>query len=392
MVEMRHKILLVEDEGLLAANLTEELDQLGYSAAAVNSGEKALSKIAEDRPDLVLMDIKLKGQLDGIETSMRIKDHFKIPVIYLSAHADQATLDRACPTEPYGYLVKPVDERELAATVRTALSRSQAEQQLRRLEEERWRTEGELREAQKLEMLRAVAAGVAHDFNNLLAVIMGHAGLLEQTLPEDSPERESLHKIRNATQRGAELCKQMMVYAGNGLRLNSRFSIGAIAQEITDQVRESLPPGAELETNLASDLPLVCGDPGQIRQLIMNLVLNASEAISGQAGHIRVTTGTRHLTREALSAAAVTDSACQPGEFVFLEVSDTGCGMTQETIRRIFDPFFTTKFLGRGLGLAVVSGIVRAHKGALMVQSQPGQGTTFCMLLPVDVQRSEAPI
>jgi two-component system, cell cycle sensor histidine kinase and response regulator CckA len=385
MTECRCKILLVEDEGLLAANLIEELGQLGYSAEAVNSGEKALSTIAEDRPDLVLMDIKLKGHMDGIQTSLHIKDHFGIPVIYLTAHADQDTVDRACPTEPFGYLVKPVDERELAATVQAALYRSRAEQQLRKTEEERRQMEAELRERQKLETLGVVAAGVAHDFNNLLAVIMGHAGLLEGTLPEDFPERESLRKIVIASQRGAELCRQMLVFAGPSLRVDSPFSIGSIAQEIVDLLRVSIPPDVELEISLPPGLPMVRGDPGQMRQVIMNLVMNASEALSDKAGCIRVTAGTRPLTREALAAAAVTAVACQPGEFVFLEISDTGCGMSQEALGRIFDPFFTTKFLGRGLGLAVVSGIVRAHRGALTVQSHPGQGTSFCLLLPAAV-------
>jgi signal transduction histidine kinase len=382
MTESPCKILLVEDEGLLAANLIDELNHLGFSAEAVSSGERALSTIAVDRPDLVLMDIKLKGHLDGIQTSLRIKDRYGIPVVYLTAHADHETVARACPSEPFGYLVKPIDERELMATVQAALFRSRAEQQLRKAEEERRQLEAKLLEAQRLESLGVVAAGVAHDFNNLLAVIVGHAGLLESALASDLPAQESVRKIVTASQRGTELCRQMMVYAGTGLRDTSPFSLATITQEMVDLLRASIRSDAQLELSLRADVPMVHGDPGQIRQVIMNLVINASEALAGEPGFIRVTVGTKVLTGEDLATAAVTVPACQPGEFVFLEISDTGIGMTQETLARIFDPFFTTKFLGRGLGLAVVSGIVRAHKGALAVRSQPGQGTSFCLFLP----------
>jgi signal transduction histidine kinase len=388
MTQSRNRILLVEDEGLLAANLIEELDRLGYSAEAVNSGEKALSAIAGNPPDLVLMDIKLKGPLDGIQTSRHINDRFRIPVIYLTAHADQATVDRACPTEPFGYLVKPVDERELSATVQAALHRARAEQHRRKLEEEGRQVEARLREAQRLETLGVVVAGVAHEFNSLLTVILGHAGLLETALPEALPERESARRIVTASQRGAELCRQMMLYAGTRRRVNSPFSLADMVEGIVDLLRASIHPEAKLELSLPPDLPMVRGDPSQIRQVIMNLVINASESMSGNPGQIRVTFGTTVQTRETLSAAAVAEATCPPGEFVFAEVSDTGCGMDRETLRRIFDPFFTTKFLGRGLGLAVVSGIVRAHEGALTVQSEPGIGTSFCLLLPVALAES----
>lgn len=242
--------------------------------------------------------------------------------------------------------------------------------------------ERKLQEAQKLESLGVLAGGVAHDFNNLLTGILGHANLVRVQLPDDHPFQSSLRQIENASLRAAELCRQMLAYSGRG-RLEVRpIELGELVRDTTSLLELSLARRARLRFDLAPGLPLVIADITQIRQIIMNLVLNASEALVDGDGDI--TLRTRALRADnTLFATCVFAPELPPGDYVLLEISDTGCGMARETIARIFDPFFTTKFTGRGLGLAAVLGIVRGHQGALRVESAPGRGTTFRIYFPV---------
>jgi len=245
--------------------------------------------------------------------------------------------------------------------------------------------ERKLLEGQKLESLGVLAGGVAHDFNNLLTSILGNAGLVRLTAPPELHPR--LKEIESATQRAAELARQMLAYAGKGRFVIGPVDLSALVEGMLPLVKSSLGRSAALHLELARDLPAVQADATQLRQIVMNLVINSSDAIGGTVGRIDVSTGLMRAEAVWL-AAAVAGADLPPGDYVFLEVRDTGCGMTPETVARIFDPFFTTKFTGRGLGLAAVLGIVRSHGGALRVDSTPGVGTNFRLLLP---RSSEAP-
>jgi PAS domain S-box-containing protein len=248
-------------------------------------------------------------------------------------------------------------------------------------EAERLAGERKMLEGQKLESLGVLAGGIAHDFNNLLTIILGHVTLAELQLPDDSSVRSNLGQIKAGSLRAAELCRQMLAYSGRGRFVVGPIDLSELVQSTVPLLRLSISKQASLRFALAPGLPCVEADATQLRQILMNLVINASDAIGSRPGTITITTGLRRVD-EALLRGAVYHSAVAGGDYVLLEVADTGCGMTPETRARIFDPFFSTKFTGRGLGLAAVLGIVRGHRGALLVESTPGQGSTFRLLLP----------
>jgi PAS domain S-box-containing protein len=247
--------------------------------------------------------------------------------------------------------------------------------------EERHLLKRKLLETRKLESLGVLAGGIAHDFNNLLTGILGHASLAEMEVPETSPVRDHLRQIEKSGQRIADLCKQMLAYSGHGRFVVEPFDLNAIVHEVAELLQLSIAKHAALTFRLGGRLPPVVADATQIRQVVMNLVLNASEALGDVPGTIDIATGVRSLTRDEL-AATVLGPDLPAGDYVYLEIADSGCGMTEKVKARIFDPFFSTKFTGRGLGLSAVLGIVRGHKGALTVESTSGQGATFRVYLP----------
>ena len=226
------------------------------------------------------------------------------------------------------------------------------------------RLEEQFRESQKFETVGTLAAGVAHDFNNLLTSIMGNASLIAHDLPADSPHQEKLSDLMRSSQRAAELTKQLLAYSGKGRHFMQRLELSNLIRRIESLINAAVPKKVHLTVELAKDLPRIDADSNQIQQLVLNLVSNAVEAIGDEHGSISIHTGIR-----------ASDS-------VYLEVTDTGCGMDAETRSRIFDPFFTTKFTGRGLGLAAVAGIVRGHKAEVDVITAPGKGSTFRVLFP----------
>ena len=250
-----------------------------------------------------------------------------------------------------------------------------------RAEEERRTLERQMLHVQKLESLGVLAGGIAHDFNNLLVSVLGNAGLALAELDPASPARGRLMDIELAAQRAAELTRQMLAYAGRGRFVVQRLNLSEMVSELVTLLRTVVPRTAEIDVRLADDLPDVEADASQLRQVVMNLVTNAADAMAGAAGRIEITTGRVFATRDYLAQACIGEDVA-PGELVFAQIADTGCGMDQETLARIFDPFFTTKVTGRGLGLAAVLGIVRSHRGAIAVDSAPGVGTRFRLLLP----------
>jgi len=235
-------------------------------------------------------------------------------------------------------------------------------------------------ETQKLESLGVLAGGIAHDFNNLLTVILANASFARGLMPDTQTRDERLDHIENAARRAADLCNQMLAYAGKGSFVVERLDLGELVRDTARLLQVSISKKARLFLDLAPGLPPVEGDLSQLRQVVMNLVINASDALGEADGEIRLATrpGRPVAARgELIHSFDPTNRAC-----VCLEITDTGAGMNADTLARIFDPFFTTKFAGRGLGLAAVLGIVRAHRGALIVRSSPGAGTSFRLHLP----------
>ena len=260
----------------------------------------------------------------------------------------------------------------------------------RHAELERHRLEAKIQEAQKLESLGVLAGGIAHDFNNLLTGILGFASLAQTQVPTDSPAQDGLQHIVRAVERAAELVRQMLAYAGKGGCAIAPIDLSQLASEMLDLLQASLSKKAELRLDLPTGLPLIEADAAQVRQVFMNLLTNAAEALGDHVGANTLRTGVIAADQTYLAKTYLQDNPPE-GIYVFVEVADTGCGMAEETALKIFEPFFTTKFTGRGLGLASVLGIVRAHHGAILLQSQPEHGTTFRVLFPA-VQQTSLPI
>jgi PAS domain S-box-containing protein len=416
----------------------------------------------------------------------------QIPVVYLTAHADEPTIHRARETEPFGYIIKPFEERELRTVIEMALYKHQAESRLRaserryhttlasiadaviatdavgritflnpvaealtgwRLEEasgrpleevfqlreaargsigsvlttrdgcevpiedsaapihddegqvtgtvlvfrdvsqkqladqQRRQLEAQMLQSQKLESLGLLAGGIAHDFNNLLTGILGYTNLAAFQLPPDSPASSLLREAEKAAHRAAELVRPLLAYAGKGRFVTQAIDLNALVQEMLVLLQTLISHKAILRTEFASEVLCIDADVAQVRQVVMNLITNASESLQDREGILTLRTGSIQIEDPRSYSSHATPDA-PPGEYVFFEVSDTGCGMTPDVLSRIFDPFFTTKFSGRGLGLAAVQGIIHGHRGILRISSVPDQGSQFQVLFP----RSGSPV
>jgi PAS domain S-box-containing protein len=258
----------------------------------------------------------------------------------------------------------------------------------RRAEEDRFRLERQVQEAQRLESLGLVTGGVAHDFNNLLAVILGNGRLALAELPAGDPLRPRLERMLAAAEHGAGLTEQMLVYAGRAPRAQKPVELSWLVADMLDLARASLPPGVALREELGAGV-WVQGDETQLRQVVLNLVANAGEALGARPGRVEVRTAHAEATAEDLARGRGAP-ALAPGRHVLLEVTDDGAGMDAETCERVFEPFFTTKLSGRGLGLAAVLGIVRGHGGRVEVTSEPGRGSRFRVWLPAGAAAMDA--
>lgn len=247
--------------------------------------------------------------------------------------------------------------------------------------EQKQHFEEQLQQTQKLESLGILAGGVAHDFNNLLTGILGNASLAREIIPAESELHEFLRPIEKSAEHAAQLCYQMLTYAGKGNTVRGQVDLNTVIDESRDLLRLATSKKTVLHVDLGTGLPRMEGDESQLRQVLLNLVQNASEAMGSGGGTITVRTGfsgalPRHGNNTTCSIEHLR------GECVWLEITDSGCGMDEATRNRIFEPFYTTKFTGRGLGLSVVHGIVRSHNGTICVTSRPGVGTTFHVYLP----------
>lgn len=364
------RIYIVEDEALIAMEISDRLTQMGYDICGrAARGEQALEEIPRTHPDIVLMDIHLAGELTGIETTTRLRHLLDVPVIFLTAFSDASLLKEALDTEPFGYLVKPFEERELHATLQAALYKHRVEHQRMH--------------ARKLENQLQIAGSIAHEFNNLLQVITGHLTLARMALQTDNREiARNLDESLRAAQTAADITGRLLVYTG-------KAHVGLRTTDLNEIVRKyssshPLPRGttSRLQLQLGDGIPSIMANDQQISHLLDQLVTNSVEAIGAAPGTILLSTGMMECDEDMLSHSHL-EGNTRPGTFAYLEVADEGCGMDDAALQRAFDLFFTTKFLGRGLGLPSVRGIVQSHGGGLVATSNPGLGTKIRILFSI---------
>lgn len=480
-------ILVVEDEPIVALDIERRLSILGFSADVASSGEEAVQKAGEMRHALILMDIVLPGGIDGVEAAQEIWGKFRTPVVYLTAYSDAGMLARAETTNPFGYLLKPISDRELLATIKIALHKSDAENRLRDSEERYrslvtsmsqivWTTdanfrivndvpalreytgltmeeindrgweqvihpedldrmliahqkgietssmfeieyrmrgadgnyhifftravpilgsdgkvrewigtcddindrkilEEQLRQSQRMEALGSLAGGVAHDFNNLLTGIICYSDMALGEVSEDDPLHKDLEEIKLAGERAAGLTRQLLTFSRKQMVHPEVVDINVIITGLEKMLMRIIEEDIEMKTSLSAALGAIRVDAGQIEQIVMNLVVNARDAMP-HGGELIIKTENMDFTEPR--------AGLDPGSYVMLTVSDNGAGMDATTQSRMFDPFFTTKQMGRGtgLGLSIVHGIVKQSGGSINVSSAPGKGTTFKIYFP----------
>jgi signal transduction histidine kinase len=371
-------ILIVEDERVVALHLQDQIEKLGFQVnGMVASGEEALRQIEGKKPDLVLMDVKLKGTMDGVETAALLRTQWKVPVIYLTAYADEPTLERAKVTEPLGYLMKPFTHRDLRVTIDLALSKH-------RLEMERQELEAERRQVQKMEALGTLAGGIAHDLNNLLSAILGNSELAKTKLSSTSTAQGNLQEILTAGNRARELVKQILSFSRKVEPRVQPVQLASIIEETLRLLRATLPTSIAIQTHLNPGLRPILGDPTQIQQVLLNLCTNAEYAMREKGGLLEI-----GLERVDLQPkTGMLGLQLQPGTYQCIKVRDTGSGIRSEILENIFEPFFTTKDIGEGtgMGLAVTQGVLSKHGGGIAVESKPDHGAIFSIYFPdVDV-------
>lgn len=352
------RLLIVEDERLVAMSLRRQLCALGYQVVhSVSTGEAAIAAVQRLQPDLVLMDIRLEGVLDGIQAAAEIRKLRNLPIVYLTAFSNADVLDRAKVTEPFGYILKPFDERELHVVIETALYKHRMEQERSRLHE---LEEG--RQRARLSSLATLAAGIAHEINNPVGTILLAA---EMGLASEGHVRQALSSIVTDAKRCGEIVRNVMRFARGEAAEREPAEINEIVRLACDAVTDYMGVrDCSLRVSLADELPKMELNPGGIEQVLQNLLRNAADA-SHAGDTIDVWT------------ARIDDH-------VRIQVRDQGIGIAPEDLPRICEPFYTTRRErgGTGLGLSIAHGIVAGHDGRMHFDSAPGEGTTVCVDLP----------
>ncbi|MCP4654059.1 MAG: response regulator [bacterium] len=371
--------------------LETALRSRGHEVTSHAEAESVWENFEREARSLVL--VEWTAQPDSLRLCRRIRSSSHgggcLILILLGPH-QQGDLSAAIEAGVDDFLTTPLVPEVLDARLALAERRAEKVAERKQAEAERRELEARIRQMQKMESLGVLAGGIAHDFNNLLMGVLGNADLALLRLPPSSPVRNHLTGITQATHRAADLTRQMLAYSGKGKFLVESLDLSCLIEEIDHLIAASVSKKAELDYHLVQNLPAVEADATQIRQVIMNLIANAAEAIGEGSGIISISTGAMDCDRTYLMQSYL-DEALPAGTYVYVEVTDTGSGMDEQTRAKIFDPFFTTKFTGRGLGLAAVLGIVRGHRGAINVGSEPQRGTTIRVLFPACRRPAAAP-
>jgi PAS domain S-box-containing protein len=375
--EKRHRLLVEHSgEGVAMTDLDERVTYANPAACRIFGvtqdeliGSTLLEYIPEDQHDFIREQTgrRARGESSTYEHDLRRGDgELRRILVTVTPHFD----DTGRVVGTFGVFRDVTEEREA--------------------EEERRRVEARLAQAQRLEGLSSMAAGVAHDFSNVLMGVLGNTALALARLSDESPVRPYLEHVQEAARDAGDLAKQMLAYSGGGTVPLEPVDVSEVVEGVGHLLESIVPDEVDLRLESASGLPLIHGDPGQLSQVVVNLVSNAAEAIEGGGGRITVRTAVVTL-READWARSQVQPEPLPTHCVALDVSDTGSGIDPKILGRIFDPFFTTRITGRGLGLAATLGIVRGHGGGIWVTSEPGAGTTVRVALPCSEEPSSGP-
>jgi len=371
------RIMVVEDEKIVAEDIRASVEEMGYFVCAMaSSGREAIEKANLTRPDLILMDIVLQGDMDGVEAATQINELYKIPVVYLTAFGEDDVLQRAKVAEPYGYIIKPFNDRDLQIAIEISIYKKQAEAEKAALE-------AQARQLQKAESLGRMAGAIAHHFNNQLGVVIGNLEMAINALPQGGAPVSQLTAAMQAAGAAAEMSSLLRTYLGQALGKQEYLDLAEVCLRNLPILQTTMPVNVALETELDSPGPGILADVNQIQQVLTNLITNAWEAVGQNRGKIRLSV--KQVSPADIQAAYRFPQNWQPQDTAYacVKVSDTGCGIADNAIEKLFDPFFSTKFTGRGMGLAVVMGIVRSHGGVITVESKPGQGSAFRVFFPV---------
>jgi two-component system, cell cycle sensor histidine kinase and response regulator CckA len=361
-------LLLIDNEGRVTFINKMAQDMLGWTQEEL-VGEVLHDKLQSCRPDGSARPSDDSPHMEVLRTGQTLRSH------------EDYFIHKNGQIVPVSCSVAPIRSDSLIAGA-VMVVRDLTQQRL--AEATQRENEQALQQAQKLESIGVLAGGIAHDFNNLLTGIMGNAGLARRAIMAGRTEQAAtlLRDVLSASQRAADLTRQLLAYAGKGRFVILPVDLAKLVSEVSTLIRASISKKITLVIDVPEDCSLVEADRAQLQQLVMNLVINGGEAIGDEPGTLTVRVRTEHFT-ERRERPRAEGFPITTGDYVRIDVTDTGAGMDEETRGRIFEPFFTTKFLGRGLGLSAALGIVRGHRGAISVRSELGQGTTFTVLLPV---------
>ncbi len=375
-------ILVVEDDDnhaeLMKVSFQDAQEE--YRLDIAGNLHEARKSIDRQAPDLILTDYRLP---DG-EGSELVQTVAGIcPVVLLTSQGSEQVAVDAMKAGVQDYVVKT---SAVFSGMSRIVQRSLREWALvcehKQAEEERQRKERHFLHVQKLESLGTMSGGIAHDFNNLLQAVLGNLEMALMNLSGDAPVRNFICQAVAAAERAAKLSSMMLAYTGKGVFDIKELSLTQLVEKIAAMLETAVSKNITFDLKLDQDLPQIMADDDQIRLVIVNLIINASEAIGTANGSIKISTGVQEFDLKTLNSSRL-EEKLQSGRYVWMEVSDNGCGMDATTRSKLFDPFFTTKFTGRGLGMSAALGIIRGHKGAILVESSPGVGTTIRVLFPI---------
>lgn len=395
-------ILVCEDETIIASDIQRCLARFGYHVAGVAScGRQALEIAERTRPDLALMDIQLEGEMSGIDVADLMRSRYGIPVIFLTAHADSKTLERAKRIDPLGFIVKPFQDRELHSAVELGLYRFRRQCELQADVDDYKKRLGQafshsdiagvsetrehFLEQEKMEAVRVLAGGVAHHLNNALAVVEANLGCLVEITPLQPQPKSLVTAAMQGSERAAWLVEQLLWFSGQRRSDLKEVIISDLVMEALDSASGLLLPGTEIVAVLPESPISIQVDARNVKRALTGLILNAQEALAGQ-GKVTVSVAERY---EELPEKHNPKS--KPGLFAMIEIQDSGVGMSEDTRRRAIEPFFTTKdaTTGVGLDLALAYGMMQSFGGWLEITSQPEKGTKARLFFPSDPEASQ---